>query len=103
MFSFLAVTPTPWLGMCLCKESGFESQGYSSQACAGGGQKRLGRKAVALSQLLFSPYQLSLMNSNETKPEVVSVRIDPDSLSPWPSVETLLPVSPKETGLYSGG
>lgn len=103
MFSFLAVTPTPWLGMCLCKESGFESQGYSSRVCAGGGQKRLGRRAVALSQLLFSPYQLSLMNSNETKPEVVSVRIDPDSLSPWPSVETLLPVSPKETGLCSGG
>ena len=43
MFSFLAVTPTPWLGMCLCKESGFESQGYSSRVCAG-----------AISVILFS-------------------------------------------------
>ena len=74
MFSFLAVTPTLWLGMCLCKESVFESQGHSSRVCAGGGQKRPGRRAVALSQLLlFSPYRLSLMNSNETKPEVTQI------------------------------
>ena len=103
MFSFLAVTPTLWLGMCLCKESVFESQGHSSRVCAGGGQKRPGRRAVALSQLLlFSPYRLSLMNSNETKPEVMSVRIDLDSLSPSPSVETLLPVSPKKQACVQG-
>lgn len=34
------------------------------------------------------------MHSNETKPEVVSVRMDLNSLSAWPSVGTLLPVSP---------
>ena len=71
MCSFLTVTPTPRLGMCLCKEGGFESQGHSSRVCAGGGQKRPGRRAVALSQLLLV-FSVSALRCIRMKPSLKS-------------------------------
>lgn len=95
MCSFLAVTPHPPAGDVPLQRGWVrEPRAFVPGACRGWSEEaRQESGGVEPAPPRFLRIS-SLMHSNETKPDVMSVRMDLNSLSPWPSVGTLLPVSP---------